>query len=147
MNKLLVTAVISTGLIMSSPALWAKKLSDDTVKISQALQTLEQNGFTVIKKIEFDDGQYVAKVVNNEGKTIKLRLDGKSGKILNQPKATKARLTALEVAKKVEQAGYNSIYKIDVEWFKDKYAVEAYNEEGKKVELNVNATTGDIVKD
>jgi hypothetical protein len=143
MNKSTMLAIcLGTFMVIGSPLAMAKnEMTSDMMPMSKALDTLKTKGFEVVKKIEFDDGMYEAKVLNSLGKEIKVKMNAKSGDI-EKPKDGLVWITALEVAKKVEDAGYHNISKIDTEG--KEYEVKAINKDGKEAKLDVNAQTGEI---
>ncbi len=115
MIKSTLLAVCMGAAMLSAPMVMAKdEMTPDTMPMSKVLNGLQTKGFEVVKKIEFDDGMYEAKILNALGKEIKLKMNAKTGEI-EKPKDGLVWLTALEIAKKVENAGYHNISKIDTE--------------------------------
>ncbi|MGE3319199.1 MAG: PepSY domain-containing protein [Candidatus Berkiella sp.] len=145
MNKSTLIAVcMGTMMAIGSPLATAKDNMTDMMPMSKALNNLKTKGFDVVKKIEFDDGMYEAKTMNAMGKEVKVKMNAKTGEI-EKPKDGLVSMSALDVAKKVEDAGYRNISKIDVD---DKmYEVKATNKEGKETSLKVNPQTGEIMTD
>lgn len=116
----------------------------DVMKINVAIQKLQAKGYKNIRKIEFKDGFYEAKVVTVDGYKAELRVNTRTGLIENPTKEIKS-LDILEIVKKVQAAGYHDIYKIS---FDDgEYEVTALDKDGNDVKLDVNASTGKIKKD
>lgn len=146
-KQALIALCLGSLLAFSSSIAVAKddNIPDNAVKMSKALESLKTKGFNVVRKIEFDDDAYTASVINAEGKEVKIYVNSQTGEV-SPPKESNDSLSALEVAKKVEQAGYQKIYKIDTQWFRDRYEVKAYDRNGKKVELDVDAKSGKILK-
>ncbi len=142
MIKSTLLAVCMGAAMLSAPVVMAKdEPTKDMMPMSKVLNGLQTKGFDVVKKIEFDDGVYEAKILNAVGKEMKLKMNAKTGEI-EKPKEGLVWLTALDVAKKVEDAGYKNISKIDAEG--KEYEVKAFNKEGKETKLKVNAETGEI---
>jgi hypothetical protein len=111
------------------------------MKISVAIQKLQAKGYKNIRKIEFKDGFYEAKVMTADGYKADLRVNTKTGVIENPAKELKW-LSILEIVKKVQAAGYHDIYKIK---FDDGgYEVAAFDKDGKDVQLDVDALTGEV---
>lgn len=145
MNKTtLLAACVGAMVAFSAPLAIAKDDMTNMMPMSKALNGLKTKGFDVVKKIEFDDGMYEAKIMNALGKEIKVKMNAKTGEI-EKPKEGLVWLSALDVAKKVEDAGYHSISKIDTEG--KEYEVKALTKEGKEAKLKVNAQTGEISVD
>lgn len=138
----LVAVCMGALMTMSASGVFAKEaITSDMMPMSKALNSLQTKGFNVVKKIEFDDGVYEAKILNAVGKEIKVKMNAKTGEI-EKPKEGLALLSALEIAKKVEDAGYRNISKIDTEG--KEYEVKALSKEGKETKLLVNAQSGEI---
>jgi hypothetical protein len=135
------TTVVALLLCNVSGALAADKVPDNAMKMSQLLQNIEKNGYGIIKSIKFDDGEYKATAINNQGDEVKLQIAPQSGEIL-KPKENAGGLSIIEATQKVEQAGYRNIFEIDVK--KDKYEMKAYDQKDKKVSLDVDAKSGKI---
>lgn len=113
------------------------------MKMSVAIQKLQAKGYKNIRKIEYKDGFYEAKIMTTDGYKAEVRVNTKTGAIENPTKEIKS-LGILEVVKKVQAAGYHDIYKIS---FDDgEYEVAALDKDGKDVQLDVNASTGEIKK-
>lgn len=145
MNKsTLLAACVGAVMMMGAPLVMAKEDLANMMPMSKALNGLKTKGFDVVKKIEFEDGMYEAKIMNSLGKEIKVKMNGKTGEI-EKPKEGLVWLSALDVAKKVEEAGYTHISKIDAEG--KEFEVNALNKEGKETKLKVNGQTGEISVD
>lgn len=145
----LASALLVSAVAFSSPMVHADKKIDNSGQMTQILEKLHNEGYNTITKIEFDSGKnsYNAWVITADGKKAKIHLNGQNGSITRDTAAETQGLSALEVAKKVQAAGFSSIYKIDTEFFGDGYDVKVLNKEGKLIELNVNAKTGEITED
>ncbi|MCS5712206.1 PepSY domain-containing protein [Candidatus Berkiella aquae] len=138
----LIAVCMGALMTMSASSVFAKEaITSDMMPMSKALNSLQTKGFNVVKKIEFEDGVYEAKILNAVGKEIKVKMNAKTGEI-EKPKEGLALLSALEIAKKVEDAGYRNISKIDTEG--KEYEVKALSKEGKETKLLVNAQSGEI---
>lgn len=113
--------------------------------MSSILQNLQIHGYFIVRKIEFENGMYQAEAINGRGKRVKIKISPKTGEVA-VPEVTDNHLTALDVAKKLEAAGYTTIYKIKAD--DKKYNVEALdNSTAEKIELNVDSKTGEISKE
>lgn len=147
-KQAIIALSLGSILALSAPIAFAKeeRALDNSIKMTKALENLRTKGFNIIRKIEFDDDTYAASAINAEGKEVKIHIDSRTGEIAPHKESNEL-MSALDVAKKVEQAGYQNIYKIDTQWFRDKYEVKAFDRNGKKVDLDVDARTGKIVRD
>lgn len=144
MKNLILSVCLGSILTLSAPLVMAEKMPDNTVKMSKILEELKEKGFASVQKIEFEDGKYIAKAINSLGKEIKIHLNATSGKI-EEPKDFFQPLSALTVAKEVEKAGFKKIFEIEADG--EKFEVKALDAQGKKVELKVDARSGEIKKD
>lgn len=147
-TKLITAGLLSAMCFVAAPmALAAEVPQDNSGQMIQALEDLKSKGYLIVKEIKYDKSQgiYNAKAVSGEGKNIKIRLNPKTGDMAKDEDAVEG-LPALEVAKKVQAAGYQNIYEINTEFFGNKYEVKAWKN-GKTIDLKVDAKTGEIVKD
>ena len=105
------------------------------------------HGYTIVKKVEFDDnnGEYKADVVNAAGKNLEIIVNPKTGKMV-KPKEDITGWNALEIAQKVQHAGYKNIYEIDTELMGNEYKVKALDEKGEKIAIKVDIQSGKITK-
>lgn len=123
----------------------ADDLPKNSAQMSSILQNLQNKGYINVQKIKFEHGRFEALAINANGNIEKLNIDPKTGEIVNQPQNTSKPLSALEIAKKVEEAGYHNIYKLDAEEHNE-YEVKALDKADKKVELKVDSSNGNITK-
>ena len=144
MKKQAIIAVCLISMIGLSSSLVAKE-QEEAMKTSAVLESLQSKGFNIVKEIEWKNGSFTAKVINAEGKEATIKFNPKTGDIV-KAKQNQAGLSALEIAKKVEEAGYTHITKINSEMFHNKYVVKASDQRGKNVKLEVDALTGKILK-
>ena len=128
-------AMLSLGCLQGA---WA---DDDAPKHSVAmttvLQTLQDEGYVLLKGVEYDDGVFEAEGINDEGQLVKARIDPHTGKIITPDHSRMENTEALvEVVKKVNQAGYRPVYSIERE--PEGYEVHARDDNNNTVELKVN---------
>ena len=123
-------------------------IPDAPNQMSQVLSDLSNKGYQIVKEVEFDssNGIYNAKVVNADGKNMNLQVNPKTHEI-TKSKDDAEGMPALDVAKKVETAGYANIYRINSDMFGDKYSVTVVDKDGKKIDLTVDSKNGNISKD
>lgn len=146
MKKSVINSIIAASLLAcSSSAIFANDVPTSSLPMSTILQNLKKSGYSVVEKVKFDGDKYKVKAINPQGQEETVYVNAQSGQVqAKQPKAAN-NLTALDVAKKVEAAGYHNIYKIDSE--EDNYEVKAIDKSGKQVKLKVNSTSGEVSKD
>lgn len=143
--KTCMTVGFASLLALSSPLLFAEsKLPEDNMPMSKVLNKLKDNGFLIIKEIEFDDGVYKAKTVSAQGKDDKISFDPKTGELKSSDKHPGA-LSTLDIAVKLEGQGFTKIYKMDME-SGDKFQIKALDKNGKRTKLEVDGKTGNIIK-
>lgn len=143
----LMSLCLSVFLAFSAPLSFAEKMQTKPGEMFKVLTDLKSKGYIIVKKIEFDDsnGVFIAKVVNGEGKNLELQVNPQTGQMA-KPKNDITGWTAMEIAKKVQDAGYNNIYEINTEIFGNEFKVKVLNDKGEKVSIKVDAKTGSITK-
>ena len=129
--------------VMQTAIAYTSSKPKNTMQISVAIEKLQAKGYKNIRKIEFNDGYYEARVVTAEGDRAELRVNTKTGAIENSSKVIKS-LGMLKIVKKVLAAGYHDISKISFE--NGEYEIVAIDKAGVDVKLDVSASTGEIKK-
>ena len=145
-NTLITFSLISL-LTVASPFAFAEAPQSMPGQMVKVLDDLQSKGYIIVKKIEFkqENGAYEAKVLNAEGKNINIQINPTTGE-MTKPKDEIEGLTAVQIAKKLQTAGYNNIYEINTEIMGNKYTIKVLDENGKKQSLKVDVKTGDITK-
>ncbi|MBI2792852.1 MAG: PepSY domain-containing protein [Gammaproteobacteria bacterium] len=146
-NKALISFVLGSFIAFNASATLADAPQTQPGQMIKALEDLKSKGYVIVKKIEFDttNGAFVAKVVNGEGKNIEIQINPQSGE-MTKPKNDIEGFTAIEIAKKAQDAGYNNIYEINTELLSNTYEVKALDDKGQKVSLKMDAKSGNITK-
>jgi uncharacterized membrane protein YkoI len=146
-TKLLVAITLGSLLAVSAPMTFAAKAQTQPGQMVKALEALKDKNYIIIKKIKFDNdkGVFIAKVVNAEGKNLEIHINPTTGD-MGKPEGEITGWTAIEIAKKVQDAGINNIYEINTEIFGNKYDVKALDDQGKKVTVKVDVKSGEITK-
>lgn len=147
-NTTMTSLFLGTFLFAASPLSFAAGgLKSEPGQMFKALTALQDKGFVIVKKIEFNgmNGAFNATVVNAEGKNLDLQIDPQTGEV-SKNKGAITGWTAREIAQKVQDAGYNNIYEIDTALFGNEYKVKALGDNGKKISLKVDVRTGKINK-
>lgn len=140
-------AGFAAAFMITAPVAFAAQQStvpNDALPMSKLLENLHQAGYNVILRVEFDNGQYRANVIDLQGKPLRVEIAPTTGEIL-KPKNEGVNLSLLEAAKKAEEAGYHGIYKITAT--QGKVEISAYNKDNKKVTFDINSKTGEISKE
>lgn len=145
MKKRIILSVVS-GIILTlaSQTVLADDIPTTSLPMSKILQDLQSKGYNAVRKVKFEHGSYEVEAMSKQGTKIKLNVNPQTGKITINPK-TPNTLTMLSIVQKIEAAGYHNIYKVKSE--RGKYEVKALDKDNKKVELNVDAQSGEIKKE
>lgn len=126
-------------------SIYAADFPEKSMPMTSIIGKLEAKGFVDVYEVEYDDKVYHVKARNAQGKDVEATVDPISGKITPTKVAPSSKITLMDAVKKVEQAGYHNIYKI--ERSDDKYEMSALDKDGKKVSLEVDGKTGKISSD
>jgi len=140
MSKIILTIV--AGLVCFSA--YAEDMPAKSLPMTTIISDLEKQGYLVIKEIKFKDDAYHVEAIDKQGKEVEVKVNPETG-ALDQSKKSSMSLTMQEAVKKIEAAGYHSIYSIEAD--DDKYEAKALDKDGKKVSIHVNGNSGEISKD
>lgn len=138
-SKIIVAVV--AGLMSFS--VWAADVPAKSLPMSTIISNLEKQGYSGISEIKFKDNAYEVEAHDKQGKEIKAMINPETGNITQTNKSTMT-LTMQEAVKKVESAGYHSIYFVEME--SDGYKVKGLDKDGSKVSLEVDGKSGEISK-
>lgn len=143
----LTSLFLGAALAFTSPLVLAGNMKSEPGQMVKVLNDLKAKGYTIVKKVEFNDnnGDYKADVVNAEGKNLEITVNPKTGKMV-KPKDDITGWTAFEIAKKVNNAGYKNIYEINTELLGHEYKIKALSEKGEKIIIKADVETGKITK-
>ncbi len=154
MKKLTFYSLLLGGaLTLAAPSVFASDVPPaNAIPAATILQNLQANGYTTVRKIEFDNGEYKVDALDANRKGVDLKIDPKTGNISKTRNSSgreveavgNATLSALDIASKVQAAGYHNIYKIEAK--EGKYEVKAVDAKNKEAALLVDGKTGDITK-
>ncbi len=143
----LASLFLGAAVVFASPLVLANAMKSEPGQMVKVLNDLKSKGYTIVKKIEFneDNGDYKADVVNAAGKDLEISVNPKTGKMV-KPKDDVTGWNALEIAQKVQHAGYKNIYEINTELMGNEYKVKALDEKGEKISIKVEIQSGKITK-
>ncbi len=136
--KIFVMMIFGLGCLSA----FADDMPAKSLPMTEIIHNLESKGYTA-KEIKFDDNMYKIDAVDKQGKEVDVEINPETG-ALNQTTKNNTTLTLQAAAKKVESAGYHSIYYIKAD--DSKYVVKALDKDGNKVSLDVDGTSGAISK-
>lgn len=111
--------------------------------LSTILQHLQSENYVVIRQIDLDGNIYKAYALSPQGNYTKLKINAQTGEIIS-PSSAAPTLSMLDVAQKVEGAGYTSIS--EIESSSNTYVVKAVNPQGEAVTLKVDSHSGIITQ-
>lgn len=123
----------------AAPALAADKPA--TLAEPQVRELLTKQGYTRIDDLEFEDGMWETDATSADGNRIDLRVDPASGKIFAEDVVST--FTAEDIKAKVTAAGYSQVH--DVDYDDGVWKAEAERDDGKNVEVRVDAKDGRIL--
>lgn len=148
-NKTVALSALCLGALLAfaSPLTLAAELKSQPGQMFKVLKTLQSKGYIIVKNVKFDNekGDFKANVLNAEGKTIEITVNPQTGQMV-KPKEDITGWTAVQIAKKVEEAGYKNIYEIDTEMFGHEYHVKVLDAKNETVSIKVDVETGKITK-
>ncbi len=133
--------VVISLITLTTFSAWADEIPKNAVPMSQVLQNIQRMGYSIVTKVEYDDGKYVAKVIANNGDEIKLEIAPLTGEVIKSKDEKLSIIPIYDIVQQVETARYKNIYFIEAE--KDKYVVKAFKGD-KKVGLDIDAESGQI---
>lgn len=125
--------------LAAAPAFAADKAS--ALAEPQVRELLTQKGFTRIDDLEFEDGMWETDATSADGNRVDLRVDPASGKIFAEDVI--ATFSEEDIKAKVTAAGYSKVH--DVDYDDGVWKAEAEREDGKNVEVRVDAKDGRIL--
>lgn len=148
-NTLLIAGTVA---LFSASAVMAdaqnKNSSAGAVDMETILINLNNAGCSAVKEVEREHNVYKAKAVC-AGQYLKVRIDSKTGDITSPDfSADDKRISMLDAVKAVKDAGYTNIKEVEAK--SNHYEIKAMKSSGdknKKVELEVDATSGKINED
>ncbi len=139
--------LLGTVLMFTSPFVLAATPKSQPGQMLKALVFLQSKGYIIVKKIEFqkDSGIYKANVVNAEGKSLEIKVNPETGE-MQKPEEDITGWTAIQIAKKLEDAGYNNIYEINTQLLGHQYDVKVLDDSGQELNIKVDVESGNITK-
>ena len=134
--RLTLLAVLAT--LVAAPAFAATPPASLTEP--QVRELLTKAGYTRIDDLEFEDGMWETDATSADGNRIDLRVDA-GGKVYAEDVVSNP--TAEDVKAKVAAAGYSKVH--DVDYDDGVWKADAERDDGKNVEVRVDAKDGRIL--
>ncbi|AJI47564.1 PepSY domain-containing protein [Francisella philomiragia] len=142
MRKILITSKMILLTVISMSVMYADDTPSSTaVPISKVVANIYSQGYPSINKIEFDDGVYKAKVINDAGKEEYLYIDPNTGKV-PLPKNGSKEINMSKAIAAIPNDRCKTI--TSVEDKSDVYEVECVDSSNKEVKVYIDAISGKI---
>jgi len=129
-------------LTVATATLSAGAYADPVEDAGQAIAALQAAGYATVRDIELDDGLWEAEVKAADGYWHDVHIDPASGAVIDR-KSEGVLLTAAEVTKRIEAAGYSRVHDLDLD--EAVWDADATDAQGQRVELRVHGFTGAIL--
>jgi uncharacterized membrane protein YkoI len=126
----------ATG-IFANPAV-AQNVTD----VGTVISMLQAAGYSTVRDVELDDGLWEAEVRGSDGRWYDLHIDPSSGAVIDR-NSTGTLLTAAEISKLLNAAGYSSVHELELD--EAVWDAEALDAQNRRVEVRLNGFTGAIV--
>lgn len=108
---------------------------------TQVQAQLAAQGYTDIHDLEFEHGMWMADVRSGDGNHTKVRVDPKTGQVY--PEEMVSHLSERDVRAALSADGYTDVH--DVDYDDGIWQAKARNNAGKKVELEIDPSTGKVI--
>jgi uncharacterized membrane protein YkoI len=102
---------------------------------------LTEQGYTHVNDLKFKDGMWQADAKSGNGKSVKLRIDAKTGQVYPDKQVSK--LSKHDVHAALATQGYTDVH--DVKFDDGIWKAKAKNSEGHSVKLKVDADSGKVI--
>lgn len=114
------------------------------LQMSEVLQQLQNQGYTVLQKINYKKGIYSGNAISAKGARVKVFFNPQTETVKATQINQSHSLGLLDVAKTVEGAGYHDISSIEAQKNGRQFTVKALSMTNKPAILTVNGKTGEI---
>ena len=112
-----------------------------TMTAAEVRARLEAQGYTNVHDVEFEDGVWTADAHSADGKRVDVSVDPKTGKVYSDRQV--AQLSREDIKARLAAAGYTKVH--DVEMDDGVWTAEATDPQGRKVELRLDPSTGEVI--
>jgi peptidase YpeB-like protein len=107
----------------------------------QVNSQLNEQGYTEVHDLKFEDGMWHAKAKSANGDHVNLRIDASTGTVY--PDEQVSRLSKKDVRASLETQGYTHVHDVDFE--DGMWNAKARNPAGAKVKLKIDANSGKVI--
>lgn len=116
----------------------------NTMPLSSIIQHVQTEGYKNINDIEWEHGVYEVKVFDQYGREFKLAVNPQTGAVLNKQTESPVSISMEQAAVAIEKAGYSKISELEIK--RHGYKAKAFDAQGNRVRLHVDAATGAVTK-
>ncbi|WP_430391133.1 PepSY domain-containing protein [Dyella sp. 20L07] len=134
--KKLASLTINAALVFSAAAMAQTALTEHQVQAS-----LEQQGYSKVRDLEFHDGVWTAKARSANDKSVNVRVDPRTGQVF--PDRQVPRLSEADVRAQLSTQGYTHVR--DVDFKNGVWMAKADNQAGKHVALQLDPDSGQVI--
>ncbi|WP_158882001.1 PepSY domain-containing protein [Rhodanobacter sp. L36] len=107
----------------------------------QVQTRLTEQGYTHVNDLKFKDGMWQADAKSANGKSVKLRVDAKTGQVYPDKQVSK--LSKHDINAALTTQGYTDVH--DVKFDDGIWKAKAKNPSGKHVKVKVDADSGKVI--
>jgi hypothetical protein len=136
--SLLLCGVLLLGL--SNIALADDMPPPNSIPMAKVISNIYAKGYDGINKIEYDDGVYKAKVINNTGREQHLYIDPLTGSV-PEPKTSSSQINMSTALKNVKDQ-CKTVTSIEAK--SGVFEIECFNSDDKEIKVFVDAISGKI---
>jgi hypothetical protein len=126
----------SSLLLAKQPPAAASALTEPQVRA-----LLAEKGYTRIDDLDFEDGFWETDVTSADGNRVDVRVDPKSERVYAEKRVSS--LSENDIKAKLSAAGYSKVH--DVDFDDGIWKAEAEREDGKDVEVHLDAQDGHVL--
>ncbi|KRE89222.1 peptidase M4 [Frateuria sp. Soil773] len=132
------TAILAAALTLG---LAGAAMAQDALTERQVRTQLEQQGYTKVHDLKFDDGMWRAHARSGDGTRVSVRVDPRTGQAF--PDEQVSRLSETDVRAALSTEGYTDVH--DVGFKHGVWHAKADDRAGKRVKLQIDPETGKII--
>lgn len=133
---LVAAMAFSSPLLADQPSVAATALTEPQVRT-----LLAEKGYTRIDDLDFEDGFWETDATSADGDRVDVRVDPKSERVYAEKLVSS--LSENDVKAKLSAAGYSKVH--DVDFDDGMWKAEAEREDGRNVEVHLDAQDGHIL--
>ena len=116
-------------------------MAQDALTEHQVQASLEQQGYTKVRDLDFRNGVWTAKAHSADGQKVTLRIDPKTGHAF--PSEQVSRLSERDVRAALSSDGYTHVHDLDFD--NGVWTAKADNAAGKSVRLQIDPESGRVI--